>query len=510
MKLNNLFAIVWILFFLTACNDTDLFLAGGGIGGTGSPFPEDSISTAPALTSKVGESINIGTITSFGHIFVDGIVVNGIEYDLSQAEIIMNGQSAIAADLQLGMIVQIQGIITDEDNKTGTASRVEVNENIVAPVQSIDETNSSLTLLGQTVKIDPFTILDGFADISELKINNILAISGLTNELGQIVATRIASVLPPEQFQVRGRARLDTVKQTATIGNLIVDCSQTPFDEAIADNEYQLIDIKGKLFRKRFIAAQCHLVEPIDWNSFTTIQLEGIITRFNNSADFDVDHLPLTVNRETQFQFGIVTDLALGSRLKIKVKGRDENGILVAEAIQFSHPLHYPSMSIKAPIEMITTDSKQISLLGIPLQWFDDTVVMDNQTEETNFYWSDLHSGDWVQVHGFIDLDTNLPVIEQLQRQTVQSGKNVELIGHPDTVEESTRTLKFFGITIMADSRTSYQDNRTTVVLLNSSGTLLTANEFFSRIRTVKPLIAVTGQWFGNVMVAQQMVILSD
>ena len=508
MRLNNLFAIFWILFFLTACNDTDLSLAGGGIGGTG--FPEDSTSTgtAPVLISKAGESINIGTITSFGHIFVDGIVVNGIEYDLSQAEVIINRESATMANLQLGMIVQIQGIITDADNKTGTANRVEVNENIVAPVQSIDDTNSNLTLLGQTVKINPFTILEGFADISELKLNNILAISGLTNELGQIVATRIALVSSPNQFQVHGWASLDAVKQTATLGDLTVDCSQTPF-EAISDNEYQLIDIKGKLSGNRFIAEQCYLVEPIEWNNFATIQLEGVITRFNNSADFDVDHLPLTVNRETQFQFGIVTDLALGSRLKIKGY-RDENNILVAEAIQFSHPLHYPSMSIKAPIEMITTDSKQISLLGISLQWFNDSVVTDRQAAARNFYWPDLRISDWVQVHGFIDLDTNLPVIEQLQRQTVQSGENVELIGHPDTVEESTRTLKFFGITIMADSRTSYQDNRTTVVLLNASGTLLTANEFFSRIRTVKPLIAVTGQWFGNVMVAQQMVILSD
>jgi hypothetical protein len=510
MKLNNLFAVLGILFLLTACNDTNLSFTGGGIGGTGSPIPEDS--TASTIVAKVGTSINIGTITGFGRVFINGILVNGIEYDLSQAEIIMNGQSTTAADLQLGMIVQIQGAI-DEDHNTGTADRLEVNDNVIGPVQSIDETNNSLTLLGQTVKIDPFTIFDGFADISELKIDHILAVSGLTDEMGQILATRIALVSPPNQFQVRGRASLDAVKQIATIGDLIVDCSQTPF-EVITTVENQLIDVKGKLVENRFgsflIAEQCYLVEPIEWNNFATIQLEGIITRFNTYADFDVDHLPVTVNRETQLQFGIVIDLALGSRLRVNGY-RDDDGVLVAETIQFSHPTHYPSMSIKAPIEMIVTDDKQISLLGIPLQWFNDTVVMDNQAKNMNFYWQDLRIGDWVQVHGFIDLETHLPVIEQLQLQVVQFGENVELVGHPDTIEENTRTFNFFDVTVMADSRTSYQDNRTaTDVSFNSSGIFLTTNEFFARIRTIKPLIAVIGPWFGDVMVARQMVILSE
>lgn len=508
MKLNNLLAIFWILFFLTACNDTNLSFAGGGIGGTGNPIPEDS--TASTIAAKVGASISIGTITSFGQVFVNAILVNGIEYDLSQAEIIINGQSTPAADLQLGMIVQIQGTI-DEDHNTGTANQVEVNDNVVGPVQSIDEINNSLILLGQTVKIDPFTIFDGFADISELKIDHILAVSGLTDESGQILATRIALVSPPNQFQVRSRASLDAVKQTATIGDLIVDCSQTPF-EVITTAENQLINVKGKLVEDRFgsllIAEQCYLVEPIEWNNFATIQLEGIITRFNTYADFEVDHLPVTVNRETQFQFGIVIDLALGSRLRVKGY-RDEDGVLMAETIQFSHPTHYPSISIKAPIEMIVADDKQISLLGIPLQWFEDTVVIDNQAQDMNFYWQDLRIGDWVQVHGFIDLDTHLAVIEQLQLQVVQFGENVELIGHPETIAEDTRTLNFFGVTVMADNRTSYQDNRTAGVSFNSGGIYLTTNEFFARIRTIKPLIAVTGPWFGNVMVARQMVILS-
>ena len=313
--------------------------------------------------------------------------------------------------------------------------------------------------------------------------------------------------MPQNQFQIRGLASLDAVKQTATIGNLTIDCSQTPF-EITTDDKTQLIDIKGKLLRNRFIADQCHLVEPIQWDNFATIQLEGIVTRFNTDADFDVDHLPMTVTQETQFQFGIVTDLALGSHLKVNGH-RDDNGILMAKTIQFSHPTHYPNMSIKAPIETIATDNKQINLLGISLQGFNDSVVMDKQTEERNFYWPDLGIDDWVQVDGFIDLDTHLLVIEQLQRQAVQFGENVKLTGHPDTIEEGTRTLNFFGITVMADSRTSYQDNRTNSGL-NSSGISLTTNEFFSRIRTVKPLIAVTGQWFGNVMVAQQMVILSE
>ncbi len=500
MKITNLVAVFWILLFITACNDTNLSLTGGGIGGTGNPFPEGM--TDPILTTKVGvgESINIGPITGFNQVFVNSILVNGIEYDLSQAaEIIMNGQSATAADLKLGMIVQIQGTITDEGNKTGTANRIEANENVVGPLQFVDETNSSLTVLGQTVIINPFTILDGFADMSELRNNNILAVSGLTDEMDHVLATRIALVSPSNSFQVRGRASLDAVEQTATMGHLTVDCSQTPFAETTAA-EMHLIDVKGKLSGNRLIADQCQLVESVEWNNFAAIRLEGVITRFNTTADFDVDQLPVTVSPTTQFQLGTVTDLTLGSRLKV-TGSRDENGVLVAEEIQFFNLTHY--MSLKAPIETIDTDSKQINLLGIPSQLNNDTVFIDKADESTPFNWQALRVGDWVQVRGFIDLNTHLPVIEQLQRQVTQFGENVELMGHLDTIEVSTRTLNFFGITIMADGSTRYRDNRTA-----TSAISLTASEFFSRIQTIKPLIAVEGQWFSNVMIAQQMVIL--
>jgi hypothetical protein len=502
MKINNLVAVFWILFFITACNDTNLSLTGGGIGGTGNPFPDGGITDPIPTTVSVGESINIGPITGFNQVFVNGILVNGIEYDLSQAEIVVNGQAATAADLKLGMIVQVQGTITDEDNKTGTANRIEANENVVGPLQSIDEVNSKLTVLGQTVIINPFTILDGFADISELKSNNILAVSGLTNEMGHILATRIALVLSSNSFQVRGRASLDAVEQTATMGHLTIDCSQTPFAETTTD-EMHLLDAKGKLFGNRLIAEQCQLVEPIEWNNFAAIRLEGVITRFNTATDFDVDQLPVTVSPTTQFQLGTVTDLTLGSRLKV-TGSRDENGILVAEEIQFFNLTHY--MSIKAPIETIDTDSKQINLLGIPSQLNNDTVFIDKADESTPFNWQALRVGDWVQVHGFIDLNTHLPVIEQLQRQVTHFGENnVELMGHPNTIEVSTRTLNFFGIMIMADGSTRYRDNRTATSTIS-----LTASEFFSRIRTIKPLIAVEGQWFSNVMIAQQMVILPE
>lgn len=506
MKITNLITVFWILFFITACNDSSLSLTGGGIGGTGNPFPEVGIA-APPLAAKVGEGINIGPITSFGHVF-DSVLVNGIEYDLSQAEIIMNGQAATAADLKLGMIVQVQGTITDENNKTGVARLIEANENAVGPVQFIDEMNSSLTVLGQTVIINPFTIFDGFADISELKSNNILAVSGLTDEMDHILATRIALVLPNNPFQVRGRASLDFSKQTATMGNLTVDCSQTPFAETTADDMH-LLDVKGELSGNRLIAEQCQLVEPIEWKTFAAVRLEGVITRFNTATDFDIDYLPATVSLAAQFQLGTVTDLTLGSRLKVK-GSRDENGVLVAEEIQFFNLTHY--MSIKAPIETIAADSKQINLLGISLQLNNDTVFIDNSDESTPFNWQALRVGDWVQIRGFIDLNTHLPVIEQLQRQVTQFGENnVELVGHPDAIEVDTRTLNFLGITIMADSRTRYRDNRTTAgVLLNSSDISLTENEFFSRIRTVNPLLAVEGQWFSNVMIAQQMVILSE
>ena len=71
---------------LWACTAEDDQLAEGGIGGTG---------------------ITSGPINGFG-----SIIVNGVRFDVAQAEILFNGVAAVEQRLRPGMVVQVYAAAT--------------------------------------------------------------------------------------------------------------------------------------------------------------------------------------------------------------------------------------------------------------------------------------------------------------------------------------------------------------------------------------------------------------
>ena len=119
-------------------------MAGGGIGGTG--------------------VISSGTITAFG-----SIVVNGTEFDTSNAAIVFNGEElgvgdVIARDsLDIGRVVTVEGT-GNLDAITAVADRVTYSDNVRGPVESIDNidaTTREIVVLGQIVIVNVVTKFKG-------------------------------------------------------------------------------------------------------------------------------------------------------------------------------------------------------------------------------------------------------------------------------------------------------------------------------------------------------------
>src|ERR1700742_3464367 len=61
--------------------------------------------------------VAFGRITAFGSIFVDGV-----EYEISEAQINLDGKAAKAAQLQVGQVVAVKGVLTGSN--IGTADSV--------------------------------------------------------------------------------------------------------------------------------------------------------------------------------------------------------------------------------------------------------------------------------------------------------------------------------------------------------------------------------------------------
>ncbi len=156
-----------IMFFIALFAISIFTLAGCGGGG----------GSAPA-----GTTVNRGVVTAEGN-----IVVNGVFYNISSANIVIDGLAATKNDLKVGMVVTVKGIF---DNRTShairrTASRVELVSNFQGPVDCVNPLDNSLTIMGQQVLVKTTppnqTVFANFSSLRTI-FANISTVSKLNRE----------------------------------------------------------------------------------------------------------------------------------------------------------------------------------------------------------------------------------------------------------------------------------------------------------------------------------------
>jgi hypothetical protein len=296
--------------------------AGGGIGGTG--------------------IISAGTITAFG-----SIVVNGTEFDTSNAVIIVEGEEIGVGDdivldnLDIGMVVTVEGTVS-EDGESAVADRVIYNDNVEGPVESITVVNTTrkdIVVLGQTVILNTVTVFKGttFDDIAE---NDVVEISGLFDDTGAIWATFLEKT-DGVIFEVTGFVdNLDPVLETFKINDLTVDYSSAdisglpggvPADGLLVEVEGTLDPGTGEM-----LADVIELGDELDTEDVDEIEVTGFVTDFVSAFEFTVGTQVVRTDADTVFVDGTAGDIALG--VKLEAEGSLEGGILFAYEVEFWEP----------------------------------------------------------------------------------------------------------------------------------------------------------------------------
>jgi len=209
-------------------------------------------------TAAVGTTVNRGVVTAEGN-----IAVNGVFYNISSANITIDGVVASKRDLKVGMLVTVKGVF---DNRTShairrTATSVQYFTNFRGPVDCVNPLNNSLTIMGQQVLIksdEPNRTVFAnfstsqviFATISTAgKLNshlspdftsqpplyNMVKVSGFDNGINGFVASRIELVGEGVDLStdvpvgIRGTLTgVDVPGKAFAIGNLSVDYSGMP------------------------------------------------------------------------------------------------------------------------------------------------------------------------------------------------------------------------------------------------------------------------------------------
>ena len=324
MKTHYLKVLGLILALLSALLSVSCGVSGigGGIGGSG--------------------IISVGMITAFG-----SIVVNGTEFDTSNAVIIVEGEEIGVGDdivldnLDIGMVVTVDGT-GSEDGKSAVADRVIYNDNVEGPVESITVVNTTrkdIVVLGQTVILNAVTAFKG-TTFDDIAVNDVVEVSGLSDDTGDIWATFLEKT-DGVIFEVTGFVKnLLPVQETFKINDLTVDYSAAdtsglpggvPADGLLVEVEGTLDPITGEM-----LADVIELGDELDAKDADEIEVTGFVTEFVSAFEFTVGTQVVRTDADTVFVDGTADDIASG--VKLEAAGSLEDGILFADEVEFWDP----------------------------------------------------------------------------------------------------------------------------------------------------------------------------
>ena len=360
--------------------------------GSGGSGMSQSSGTTPVIAT--------GVITGFGSIYI-----NGIRFQTTSATIRKNGQTVDQSQLAVGEVARIKGSKDDADG-TGVADEVDVDETVIGPIDKIDTTAGTVTVLAQIVKINAGTSVSKNiqpADITGLKTGDVIHVSGMTDSSGAIVATRIEKGSASSPLQVVGTvAGLNAGSHTFMINALTVDYSSanlTGFASGAPSNG-DVVEARGTSFdatTQTLTATHLRreMTDQEEAGDERDVKREGLITRFASATDFDVADKPVTTTSSTEYRNGTAADLALN--VKVEVEGMlNSSNVLVASVVSFEHN---GDIELQAQADNVMSGS--FTLLNVQVTVTSSTRFEDHASGMAIFNLSNVMKGDLIRVHGY-------------------------------------------------------------------------------------------------------------
>lgn len=391
MRISEKLALLAIAITLTAC--------GGGGSASVAPPPDDN-GGGDDTGGITRNGVAAGPVSNFG-----SVIVNGIRFETDSATFTINGEPGTQSDLAVGQFVVAKGELND-DLVSGSASDVVYEDNVKGPVQSVDAALNRLVVLGQTVFVDASTSFDDNispASIDGIAIDDIVEVSGLVGADGSITATRIEKKPAGTVFEVLGIVSShDGANQLFQINALTVDYNGATLDNfpggAISDGD--LVEAKGSSLAPNgaLIASSVELKTGIvSGADGDRVEIEGLITRFASSSDFDVSGVPVSTSGSTVFEGGVAADLGLN--IKVEVEGDfDANGTIVASKVDIRRA---KVVRVVATVDSVDAANNSLVVLDISvsidaLSRLEDKSNADVDPLTTN----DLNAGDYLEIRG--------------------------------------------------------------------------------------------------------------
>ena len=281
-----------------------------------------------------GSGIVIGPITGLG-----SIIVNGVTFDVDNADVVVEGAPAGPADLKLGMVVEVRGTI-DAGTASGVASRVEFDADLQGPVEAVDVAQSTIVVLGQLVIVTNATVFDG-TTLQTLAVGDVIEVSGFVDGEGNVRATRVELENEADGVEIKGLiAELDADAQTFRIGGQLVDYSTAEIKNAppagLSNDLFVEVHAHGGPTGGVLVADEVD-VKGTDFggDEGEEVEIEGLVTRVNSATEFVLNQTRrVRIDSRTEFENGSAADIAVDTRLEAEGIV-DSDGVLAAREIDF-------------------------------------------------------------------------------------------------------------------------------------------------------------------------------
>ncbi|WP_323686179.1 DUF5666 domain-containing protein, partial [Lamprobacter sp.] len=401
-------------------------IGGGGSGGIGG----------------TGALISTGTIDGTGSIFV-----NGIRFEVEDAEITIDGAAAVESELRPGMVGTVRGNL-NEDGVSAIAEQVTVRQGLRGPVTAIeldaDANSLRLEVLGQTVIAERTATVYAGTTFLTLSTGDLVTVSGFRDELNRLRATRIEVNAPFEPGLTEVRAE-GSISQLAgfsfVLGNIPVDASSA----MINLNGDELSNGQAVVVRGTLNAAGDTLLatridpapsaeEQLQTNAEARVQ--GSISDFQNAGQFRVNGVAVDARSATRTP----GDLQLGNRLVVEVDGTWNGSTLVAAEIRSRRG----RIQLEAMVQAIDAGERSLTLgffTGeVTVVTDSRTLFKDDEDDDRFITLADLRTGDAVEVEAIQEGDRLLAtrvarddeLDEEVVRGPVQSfvaGASITILG---------------------------------------------------------------------------------
>jgi len=426
-----------------------ILLAHGACGGGGGGQTAGSATsggTNNGGNAPVGSMVSLGAITAKGSIFV-----NGIEFSTTNATVKIDGSSALASDLKIGMVVKVRGD-RDSGTRKGTANLVEARDALEGTIDlhGIDGVNKTLTVMGQTVRIEDSVTRLNDDDIIKVfsaagfQEGDRVEIHGFPDDQGGLRATRVVKKTSGE-FEVKGFVRnlaatsfdLSLVPGGAPAVTVTFNAGLLPtgtVNGSFVEVKALAAPVTGSLVAS-FIELEDQLGAAGD-----KAEVEGIVTS-GTVDDFMVGGQRVVTSAATVFEGGLKTDLAVGTMLEVE-GALGAGGAIAAAKISFRS-----SIKIEADVSSVASDGLTVLGKAVAINAF------------TRIDQGPLAAGDHVEIRATTDRDGNLIASRIIK---LSASSRVFLQGPVTAYDAGAGTMTMLGLVIATDSRTEFRTSTDT------------------------------------------------